>query len=221
MYIDLIGLENFQYTTKSPSCAFVEAVGGEEKLFIKGNVPLEKMMYAMAYQKYGHYCYYCGKSLDKKTRSIDHKIPLNFGGISILPNLVPSCKDCNEEKSNLTDVEYQYWKNLTDYEEQRRYRLKCLGNHEKEKILRGTCLPQEWFEHKTTKIFVDISVEDSIKGKRYNTAEENLLKYGHFDKPIVVSDNGILLDGFITMWLAKNEGISDPPILKLKNFIVL
>ena len=43
-------------------------------------------------------CYWCGKSLPKRNRHIDHIIPLAKGGIDDVSNLCCSCKTCNSRK---------------------------------------------------------------------------------------------------------------------------
>jgi 5-methylcytosine-specific restriction endonuclease McrA len=42
----------------------------------------------------------------KKQRTTDHRIPLSRGGDNTLENLVACCKDCNQRKDNMTDVEF-------------------------------------------------------------------------------------------------------------------
>ena len=43
-------------------------------------------------------CYYCGKRFHPSELCMDHKTPLIRGGTSGKTNLVPCCKDCNNEK---------------------------------------------------------------------------------------------------------------------------
>ena len=53
-------------------------------------------------------CYYCNKRLTLKESTLDHKVPVKRSGISVLDNVVTSCKWCNQDKGMLTDEEYQY-----------------------------------------------------------------------------------------------------------------
>ena len=46
-------------------------------------------------------CYYCGGHFRPADLSMDHKTPLIRGGRSSKSNLVPACKDCNNEKKYL------------------------------------------------------------------------------------------------------------------------
>ena len=51
-------------------------------------------------------CYYCKKSIDDYTRTVDHLIPESQGGIRANANKVPSCSDCNRMKANQTPEEF-------------------------------------------------------------------------------------------------------------------
>ena len=44
------------------------------------------------------FCYYCGERVHPRDLSMDHKTPLIRGGRSTKTNLVPCCKECNNEK---------------------------------------------------------------------------------------------------------------------------
>ena len=47
-------------------------------------------------------CYYCEQSFKPKELTMDHKQPIARGGRSSRNNLVPCCKDCNNEKKYMT-----------------------------------------------------------------------------------------------------------------------
>jgi len=64
-----------------------------------------------------HHCWYCGCSIEMKDMSIDHFLSVKNGGDSEIPNLVPSCRECNNMKFDMTIDEYRnqfavYKKNL-------------------------------------------------------------------------------------------------------------
>lgn len=44
-------------------------------------------------------CYWCGRRTTKRTRHIDHIIPLAKGGVHAVENLCCSCADCNLRKN--------------------------------------------------------------------------------------------------------------------------
>ena len=43
-------------------------------------------------------CYYCGRFFHPGDLSMDHKTPIARSGRSTRNNVVPSCKECNNEK---------------------------------------------------------------------------------------------------------------------------
>ena len=51
-------------------------------------------------------CYYCGRAFPPADLTMDHLIPIARGGKSIKENLVPCCKECNNQKKNLLPSEW-------------------------------------------------------------------------------------------------------------------
>ena len=56
-------------------------------------------------------CHYCRKKFKPAELTMDHVIPISRGGASVKENLVPCCKDCNNQKQNLLPAE---WKEFLD-----------------------------------------------------------------------------------------------------------
>ena len=57
-------------------------------------------------------CYYCGQSSPPRELTMDHIVPISRGGKSIKGNVVPCCKECNNNKKYLLPMEWdQYLKN--------------------------------------------------------------------------------------------------------------
>ena len=50
-------------------------------------------------------CHYCGKTFKPSELTMDHIIPVARGGKSDRHNVVPCCKQCNNEKKWLTPAE--------------------------------------------------------------------------------------------------------------------
>lgn len=50
-------------------------------------------------------CHYCGQKFSPEELTMDHVVPLARGGRSTKGNLVPCCKECNNQKKYLTPVE--------------------------------------------------------------------------------------------------------------------
>lgn len=52
-------------------------------------------------------CYYCGKSLNKTTATLDHIVPISRGGTTVKGNIVVACKSCNQAKKSMTAIEFE------------------------------------------------------------------------------------------------------------------
>lgn len=57
-------------------------------------------------------CYYCHRNLNRFTRTIDHLIPISRGGPNRIYNRVYCCKECNNEKGDMTVKEYNIYLSL-------------------------------------------------------------------------------------------------------------
>jgi 5-methylcytosine-specific restriction endonuclease McrA len=74
---------------------YPEAVGNYYK---PNRAPIEKSLRPKILNRTNGYCFYCDKELDPFDWQIDHVWPYRMGGTHEFVNLVPACKDCNEEK---------------------------------------------------------------------------------------------------------------------------
>ena len=52
-------------------------------------------------------CYYCGRSILPKELTMDHIVPIARGGKTTKGNVVPSCKECNNQKKQLLPFEWE------------------------------------------------------------------------------------------------------------------
>jgi len=52
-------------------------------------------------------CYYCGREVAPEELTMDHVVPLARGGLSSKNNLVPCCKECNNDKKSRLALEWQ------------------------------------------------------------------------------------------------------------------
>jgi 5-methylcytosine-specific restriction protein A len=52
-------------------------------------------------------CFYCGRRVGSSNLTMDHVVPLIRGGRSIKNNLVPACKECNNNKKYLLPMEWE------------------------------------------------------------------------------------------------------------------
>jgi len=51
-------------------------------------------------------CFYCKRSIDDYSRTVDHLIPESRGGIKARANKVYCCRECNGLKDNMTPEEF-------------------------------------------------------------------------------------------------------------------
>ncbi len=52
-------------------------------------------------------CHYCGRQSGSRGLTMDHIVPLIRGGRSSRGNVVPACKECNNQKKSLLPVEWE------------------------------------------------------------------------------------------------------------------
>lgn len=52
-------------------------------------------------------CYYCRHQVGRADLTMDHIVPLSRGGKSRKGNLVPACKECNNNKKYLLPLEWE------------------------------------------------------------------------------------------------------------------
>ncbi|MDD2479708.1 MAG: HNH endonuclease [Victivallaceae bacterium] len=50
-------------------------------------------------------CHYCGEKFPSDQLTMDHIVPVSRGGRSNKANIVPCCKECNNDKKYLTPAE--------------------------------------------------------------------------------------------------------------------
>lgn len=192
-------------------------------LKLKNTAPYKKVIYELTYIMKGRKrCCYCGNIVDIEEMTLDHMYPQDFGGPTITNNLLPCCKNCNNEKGNLTEEQYkkyllakeqgrgkEYMKDLKEY-------LLYIRKWELFEI------PKEWISKKEiTEIIAKIDLGDDYKGKSYKSVKAFYEEFGHIQKPIIVDNKGFLLDGFITLMYAKNAKIKRLPVIELENVEVV
>ena len=194
----------------------------EGVLYIKGKLPYEQLMYNLSFSlKNKKRCYYCGKKLNSKNRTLYHRIPRVLGGITLPINLEVACKKCNEDKDNLKTSQYEALIELSSEAQKSKLISEYKNLNEIELEKRGTCIPACWISiNHRSRIYADIDLDTSYKGKRYSKIKTFYKKYHHLPRPIVVSSNNVLLDGYLVLMFAKNKKIKKIPTIVLENVIV-
>lgn len=59
------------------------------------------------FNKFDYHCAYCGGFLTATSETLDHFIPISKGGNNEFDNLLPACRWCNVEKTNLDIEEFR------------------------------------------------------------------------------------------------------------------
>lgn len=194
-------------------------------LEIHGYWDFEKLMVTLAYVMKGRgRCYYCRKKVDPTKITIDHLFPSDFGGMSITNNLEPACQQCNSCKSNMNQYEFGVWRTIRDPEDQKRFYHRVVakkrGRKLNPKIKKGYDLPTSWVEYRrldTIQKLGKASNQGSRKFKRMLTFAK---KFNKLPRTIVVSKNGILLDGATAYGVAKLLKFEEVPVTVLENVII-
>lgn len=191
----------------------------EGTLYIYRVVSYESLMYDLTYACKKKKCVYCNKKIKRgKASTLDHRYPRDTGGVSITNNLFPCCKNCNSSKTNLTHEDFLVWRDLSKADA-KAYLEKV--KKEREAILEsvGFILPEDWvtYEHRDNVICEDNG--QYTRGKRYYKILEFYQKYHHLPRPVVVDQNGRLLDGYNTILFARDFDIESIPIIKLENVV--
>ena len=167
-----------------------------------------------------HQCKYCKKKINYQKVTLDHKYPQDMGGPTITNNLLPSCSNCNSEKTNMTVSEYKEFKKAkkAGKEREKKYRKYMMEKKNKKRKNKKYQIPKKWLsEVETSKIFLEVKLEESTKTSKYKNVEMYYVQNGYFQRPIIVDKNGFLLDGFYTVLFAKLYGISSLPTIQLEN----
>lgn len=181
----------------------------------------KELMYQLTYLIFGaDECYYCHHKIKNSENAkvnpegftqitLDHLIPQEFGGPTIPNNLRPSCSGCNGFKGNLYPDEFEQLKQIPQGlgkisgKQIREFKRKISDIQEMRRFGQIPSIPKEWF---TSEVFRNIYVNFWIAeplGYAYKKQETFFRKYKRLPKPIIISSNKFLLDGFTTILLAK------------------
>lgn len=175
------------------------------------------IMYDMTYKLKGTKCIYCGK----KANSMDHGYPQDFGGPTITNNLYPTCKLCNNKKANMLREEYSEYLEITDKEKRAEFmeNLKQIQKDRREGLLDD--FPKEWISEKRFSVItVKFYIEEPL-GSKYRRFTNYLNTHNRHKNGIVLSSNGVVLDGFNIILVGKVKGRSDYNQHILENVLVV
>ena len=184
----------------------------------------EKLMYSLTYLLKGDVCYYCHKPLNSGTRTLDHAFPRGVGGISITNNLKPCCYKCNIDKGDLLAEQYKQISKITN--KQRRRQASINARKSNENLIKkwGIILPPKWYEcRREYSVIGNITSDRPTKNStKYKRLKQKYDTYHKICRPVVLSSNRFVLDGFMVLFMAKNLDITPSiPFVTLENVVVI
>ena len=206
-------------------------------LYIYKPGSFKDVMYQLTYLLYGkNECFFCHKKLRSNMLemdntkyfsqiTLDHLIPQEFGGPTITNNLRPACSECNSTKGNMYPdefLEYKKFDNKRDKESKiarRKFKESLRFTQEQRRYGVIESVNKEWFtEELIRNIFVSFWIAEPL-GLMYKKQERFFKKYKRLPKPIVISQNRFLLDGFNTILLGKYNFCEKINIIVFENVV--
>ena len=193
-------------------------------LYIYRQVDFYNLMSELTYACFGmQICHYCGKVITPSKLTVDHKIPRSFGGPTITNNLAPTCKACNSRKGNMFEDEFFEFMRIEGFPKQKEAFKEQIEQRQK-LIYSGQLkpIPSDWLlDSKVNVVSIRYQLNEPLGGG-YRKVEKKFKKYRNFFKPIIISSNRYLLDGFNVCLLAKIYNVSDKlEIIQLDNVVCM
>lgn len=215
MILDLPQTFRFEISQKD----FAEVKDGQLHLY--GEIPYKKVIHNITFALKGNdICHYCGKAVQRKDMTLDHMYAQFVGGSTITNNLVPCCAKCNVNKSNLSEKQYQTYLTLKKKEEGEAYRQLVYQEQLAIKKGGGCELPEEWITVEDVDSFIiRVNLDEEYRGHKRSKIKSYYKEYGTIPKPIIVDKNNFLLDGYIALMFAKEQGLKKIPVIRLDNVI--
>ncbi len=211
--------ENYFYTARGPDdYAYVR----NNILYIEGFVNFEHLMYNLSYTINGFdQCYYCGCALTRSNRTLDHIHPRRWGGISLPENLVPSCKNCNGKKTDMTLEQFIIFEKINNSAKQHDFYQKCIQENEDFMRSRKFLIPDNWVcMYDASKLINSLSFK-FLEMSKMEKLEDYYNRIGQYTHPIVVSSNGWLFKGKHILYHARKIHRPIVPAIVLENVEVI
>jgi hypothetical protein len=150
-------------------------------------------------------CYYCGKPLTIREKTIDHRTPLSRGGEDTYSNLVVACSKCNAEKDCMTEAEY------ADYLLDKNSHVECIN---KVQVVCNELSDVDRVDIDLIEIpysYLSNPVRESKKNRMIDYYKQN----GEFDKPITLisKQNKRLTDGYSRYIAAQELKVQYVPVV--------
>jgi len=211
--------ESFIYTNRAKNASAYVKNG---ILYVKGFVNFEELMYTITYMVRGYdTCYYCGCELTDKNRTLDHMYPRRWGGVSIPENLIPSCKNCNRDKTDMTYDQFMYYNSLETKKEKDEYYAKCLRVNLKVRKRGKFVFEREWLSVYDIQRLLQFMKFNKLEKSKSNILDNYYRNWKQYPHPIIVSANGWVFKGKHILHHAKGIKRRAVMAIVLDNVVVL
>lgn len=211
--------QSFIYSNRAKN---ISAYVKNDILYVSGYISFEDLMYTITYMVKGYdKCYYCGCELTDKNRTLDHMYPRRWGGVSIPENLVPSCKNCNQDKKDMSYDQFMRYRRLKTKSDKEKFYEKCLQANFKVRKRSKFVLNSNWLSV--------YNIQELLRYMKFNKLEKtksnNLAAYyrnwGQYTHPIIVSSNGWVFKGRHILHHAKRIKRKSVMAIVLDNVVVV
>lgn len=211
--------ESFIYTNRAKNASAYVKNG---VLYVKGHVSFEELMYTLTYTIKGyHTCYYCGCELTDKNRTLDHMYPRRWGGISIPENLVPSCKNCNRDKTDMSYEQFMQYRKLKSKKTKEEFYKKCLQKNLRVRKRAKFILDRNWLSVYDIRELLKYMKFNKLEKTKSNNLAAYYRNWGQYTHPIIVSSNGWVFKGKHILHHAKGIKRKSVMAIVLENVVVL
>ena len=211
--------EKFIYTNRAKNAnAYVK----NGVLYVKGYVSIEELMYTITYMVKGYdKCHYCGCELTGKNRTLDHMYPRRWGGISIPENLIPSCKNCNRDKMDMSYDQFMQYRRLKTKKDKEAFYKKCVWANLKVRKRAKFVLNSNWLSVYDIQELLKYMKFDQLQKTKSKNLAAYYRNWGQYPHPMIVSSNGWVFKGKHILHHAKKIKRKSVMAIVLDNVVVV
>lgn len=211
--------ESFIYTNRAQnSSAYVK----NGVLYVSGCINIEDLMYTATYVLKGYdTCHYCGCELTVKNRTLDHMYPRRWGGVSIPDNLIPSCKECNGSKMDMTYNQFMQYRCFKTQKRKDEFYKKCLQENLKTRQRAKFVIEREWLSVYDIRELLQYMTFNRLEKSKSKKLAAYYRNWGQYPHPIIVSSNDWVFKGRHILHHAKGIKRKSVIAIVLDNVVVL
>jgi hypothetical protein len=124
---------------------------------------------AILFAEFEGICIYCMKQVEFDKFTLDHVIPVAYGGRNKIDNIIPACYNCNQKRRHKSLISVmKYRDSLADNRRRRELNLKQLRSVKDKNFEKDT----EWMLQPRLKT-IGNAIQDFLFGKKVNSHERH------------------------------------------------